>query len=478
MTDEDRLRSRLHSAASGMPVGSGSVAGVRARAAQLQRRRNAMRGGAGAFALVAVALVGIVSLRNGGPGEFTDAAVATQQQEAADDMPTTTAAAAAAASESIEAAVVEEMAEEEMADAADDESATAAWGGSAAVSQDESASPEGDATGTTEPSVSETVEPAVSGGSENWNSDRADDGSSQAAVFATTVSVVKPPPQAEGDSMRYSFSGGHAVAQASDGWYAYDGTDWQSLGVPASVEVAAVDLTGAERFAILGVVQPLDCAVEHVVGVHTSEGWRFARIDDGTPPTVHSVLLRARVRITDTAIEVERTEILSLWEECADGSERPESSAAVAALLEDLELLGQITRQSWLSVPLESDISEHWLRIAHDDAHTAALSESELDWIHAAAPSFTVPAIELEDSREQRADDAKISLHETTILDVLTKVEVSDGTAWLHHGDQSWEVCPIPDVDAAHGEIGWAGNHLAVIVGTPEQRLYLLERTE
>ena len=469
MTDEDRLRSRLHRAASSMPVGSGSVAGVQARAAQLQRRRNAMRGGAGAFALVAVALVGIVSLRNGGPRELSDASVATGQQVAADDMPATTAAAAA---ESADEMVVEEMAaEEEMAEEADEASSTvtpAREDGSGRVQQESSDS---DATGTTEPPVSETVEPAVSGESENWST-------APPAVFATTVSVVKPPDEAQGDTMRYSFSGGHAVAQASDGWYAYDGTDWQSLGVPASLEVVAVDLSTAERFAILGVVRPLECALEHVVGVHTSEGWRFARIDDGTPPIVHSVLLDARVRITDTAIEVERTELLSLWEECADGSEQAAPSAEFARLLEDLELLGEVTRQSWVAVPLEPDSAGHWLRIAHDDAHAAALRDSELDWIHTVAPRFTVPAVDLEHPLEREGDDARVSLHETTILDVVTKVEVSDGTAWLYHGDQSWEVCPIPDVDAAHGEIGWAGEHLAVIVGTPEQQLYLLERTK
>ncbi len=474
MTDEDRLRNRLHSAASGMPVGSGSVAGVQARAAQLQRRRNAMRGGAGAFALVAVALVGIVSLRNGGPGEFTDSAVATQQ-EAADDMPATTAAAAAAASESVEEMAIEAMAEEEMAE---EEPATATVTGSAVTSQDQPEPSGGAETVTTEPPVSETVEPAVSGESENWNSAQSDDGSPKAAVFATAVSVVKPPPQAQGGTMSYSFSGGHAVAQASDGWYAYDGTDWQTLGVPASLEVAAVDLSASERFAILGVVRPLACAVEHIVGVQTSEGWRFARIEDGTPSIVHSVLLDAQVRVLDNAIEVERTELLSLWEECADGTEQTAPSAEVAGLLEDLELLGEVTRQSWLSVPLEPDVAGHWLRIAHDDAHAAALRESDLDWIHTVAPRLTVPAVELEDSLERRGDDARFSLHETTILDVVTKVEVSDGTAWLHHGDQTWEVCPIPDVDAAHGEVGWAGEHLAVIVGTPEQQLYLLERTE
>lgn len=476
MTAEDRLRSRLRSAASGMPVGQGSVTGVQARAAMLQRRRNAMRGGAGAFALVAVALVGIVSLRNSGPGEFSDSAVATGQQEAADAMPATTAAIPESAVAGEMAA--EESAEEEMADDADDAFVTLAQASDDGSEQVQQESLEDVATGVTAPPLSETVEPAVGGASENWTSAQPDGGSATAAVFATTVSVVKPPDEAEGGSMRYSFSGGHAVAQASDGWYAYDGTDWQSLGVPANVEVVAVDLSGAERLAILGVVQPLDCAVKHVVGVHTSDGWRFARIDDGTPPSVHSELLDARVRVTHAAIEVERTELLSLWEECSDGSEQAAPPAETAGLLEDLELLGEVTRQSWLSVPLEPDFAGHWLRIAHDDAHAAALRESELDWMHAVAPRLTVPAVKLERPAEREGDDVRVALHETTILDVVTKVEVADGTAWLHHGDQSWEVCPIPDVDLAHGEIGWAGEHLAVIVGTPEQQLYLLERTE
>ena len=71
MTAEDRLRDRLRGAASSVPVGSGSLADVQARAAQLQRRRNAVRGSVGAFALVAVAAIGVVSLRDGGIDEFS-----------------------------------------------------------------------------------------------------------------------------------------------------------------------------------------------------------------------------------------------------------------------------------------------------------------------------------------------------------------------------------------------------------------------
>lgn len=472
MTAEDRLRSRLHSTASSLPVGSGSVAGVQARAAQLQRRRNAVRGSAGAFALVAVALVGVVSLRDGERGGLSESGVATEQQDATDAMPVAVTAAAPGD-------VVEEMAADEMAEMADDadEMVTLTAAADDGLERDEPEAGDAAETAVTVPVDGETVEPEA-GESENWNSAQPEASSAKAAVFAASVSIVKPPDEAEGRSMRYSFSGGHAVAQASDGWYAYDGTVWQSLGVPASLEVVAVDLSAAERLAILGVVRPLDCAVEHVVGVQTSEGWSFARIDDGTPPIVHSVLVDARVRVTDSAIEVERTELLSLWAECAVGSEQPAWSADVAGLIEDLELVGELTRQSWLSVPLEPDFAGHWLRIAHGDAHAAALGQSELEWTHAVAPRLTMPAVALDDPLERRDDVAAFSLHETTILDVATKVEVADGTAWLHHGDQSWEVCPIPDADAAHGEIGWAGEHLAVIVGTPEQRLYLLERTE
>ena len=64
------------------------------------------------------------------------------------------------------------------------------------------------------------------------------------------------------------------------------------------------------------------------------------------------------------------------------------------------------------------------------------------------------------------------------MLEVTTSVEVSDGMALLRRGDQTWEVCPIPDVEEAHGEIGWAGENLAVVVGKPEQTLFVVERTE
>ena len=64
------------------------------------------------------------------------------------------------------------------------------------------------------------------------------------------------------------------------------------------------------------------------------------------------------------------------------------------------------------------------------------------------------------------------------MLEVATSVEVSNGVAVLRRGDQAWDVCPIPDTDEAHGEIGWAGEHLAVVVGKPEQTLFVIQRTE
>ena len=455
MTAEDRLRSQLRDAGASMLVGSGSLAGVQARAAQLQRRRNAVRGGVGAFALVAVAAVGLVSLRNGGVEDFATS-VETDAQSELEGMPAVTQASSA---ESVD---LDEMVEDEVFETAPSES----------MSAEESFEEQIEVAAASEDSVEDP--PAVSDGAET--SEGVSSSASEGAVFATAVSAVSPPAQAEGVAMRYSFSGAHAVAQAADDWYAYDGSQWQSVGLPENIEVVAVDLSGSERIAILGVVRPLECAIEHVVGVKTADGWSFARIDDDTPPMVNSELLGARIRVTDSAVEVERTEQLTLFDECADPEEYADPFGDAAKLVADLEQLGEIQRQSWLVAELEPDFAQHWPRVASDDAPAAALQGSELRWTATEAPLYTVKARELTAARSTTDDAIAVALHETMMLEVATSVEVSDGMAVLRHGDQTWDVCPIPDPDEAHGEIGWAGEHLAVVVGKPEQTLFVVKR--
>ena len=456
MTAEDRLRSQLRDAAASMPVGSGSLGGVQARAAQLQRQRNAVRGGVGAFALVAVAAVGLVSVRNGGIEDFA-VSVETDAQSDMGVVPVVTQASSAESSD------FDDMAEDEFFEAA----------------AEESTSDEG--------SFDEPFEGAAATEDSAGDSLAADDGeqlvpasggAGEGAVFAEAVSVVTPPAEAEGAVMRYSFSGGHAVARAADDWYAYDGSRWRSVGLPEGIEVVAVDLSGSERMAILGVVRPFECAVEHVVGVKTADGWSFARIDDGTPPMVNSEVLGASVRVTDSAVEVERTERLWLYDGCADPEEYADASGDAGKLVADLEQLGEVQRQSWLVAELEPDFAQHWPRVASGDAPAAALEGSGLQWTGTEAPRYTVQARELTAALPSTDDATAVALHETTMLEVATSVEVSNGMAVLRHGDQAWDVCPIPDPDEAHGEIGWAGEHLAVVVGKPEQTLFVVERTE
>ena len=467
MTAEDRLRRRLRSAASAMPVGPGSVDDVQARAARLQRRRNAMRGGAGAFALVAIALVGVVSLRNGDLGELTDSTVATGQQEAAEAMPAATAAIAAGADE-------EEMAEESGVELA----------GAAATSDDalqqDAAEQTQETAGGVVPPDSETLEPEAADESENWESTPPPSSDPEAAVFATTVSIVKPPPQAEGAEMRYSFSGQHAVVQVADNWYAFDGADWQSVGLPDDLEVLAVDLSGPGRIAVFGVVQPFECTREQVVAVRTDQQWSYVRVDDDTPPTVGWELLDARLRVTDTAIELERVERLWLDEQCADPSEYEAPTGAAADLLADLAQLGEIHRESWPYASLDGGFAARWPEVARSDAHAAATSGADLEWTTMNPPKYTVPALQLVPSRSADGGAATVALHETTVMDVATTVHVSHGMAMLQRGEQTWEVCPIPDeeLDRVNGEIGWAGEHLAVVVGKPEQTLFLVERAQ
>ncbi len=473
MTDEDLLRGRLRSAASEMPVGSGSLAGVQARAAQLQRRRNAVRGGMGAFALVAVALVGVVSLRGGGLDELTDSVVAAEQQEAAEPMSATTAAVAFSIAE-------EEMAEEEIADEAAAEIVTAATASDDDSQQDAAELSEDATAGAATPPVGETLEPATAGESENWDGKPPARSDPAAAVFATTVSVVNPPPEAEGADMRYSFSGAHAVARAAGSWYAFDGADWQSVGLPDDMEVVAVDLSGSGRIAVLGVVRPLDCAREQVVAVRTGEQWSYVRVDDDTPPTVGWELLDARIRVTDTAIELERAERLWLDEQCAGPAEHEAPTGAAAELVAELEELGEIWRDSWPLARLDGGFADRWPQMARSDADAAAASGAGLDWTTMSPPTYMVPALQLTPSRSADGGTAAVALHETAVMDVATAVHVSHGMAMLRRGGQTWEVCPIADeeLDHVNGEVGRAGGHLAVVVGKPEQTLFIVERTE
>ena len=464
MTGEDRLRSHLQHTAASLPTGPGSLSAVHARAAQMQRRRNAVRGGAGAFALVAVAAIGIVSLQDRGVQDYATDADAASEDFASEDF-----------------AVEEQTPLGTVGDFADD------GDDSLAGAQDPSGSVEDfeRAEESDEPEVAMATEAQTSpqdteaDASQTSDESPSSDSDGRSAVFASAVSAIAPPAEAEGTSMRYSFSGAHALARSDDEWYAYDGAQWQLVGLPENIEVVAVDLSGSERIAILGVVRPFECAIEHVVGVSTADGWSFARIDDGTPPMVNSELLHARVRVTDSAVEVERIERLWLYDECADPQEYADPSGDAAELVADLEQLGEIQRQSWLVAEFEPDFTQHWPRVASDDASAAALQRSELQWTRTEAPLYTVEARELTAAARPSVDDAiAVALHETTMLEVATSVEVSDGMAVLRRGDQSWDVCPIPDVDEVHGEIGWAGEHLAVVVGKPEQTLFVVKRTE
>lgn len=478
MTAEDRLRDRLRGAASSMPVGSGSLAGVQARAAQLQRRRNAVRGSVGAFALVAVAAIGVVSLRDGGIDEFSTTMADSGDAAEVAAVPAMTAAAA------FGVATDDMAAEDDMADEAAADIVTAAAASDNESHQDESEMSQdaaaGGATPPATPPLSETVEPATAGESENRDGTPAARSDPEAAVFGTTVSIVKPPAEMEGADMSYSFSGGHALARSGGNWYAHDGADWQSLGSPGDIEVVAVDLSESGRIAVLGVVRPLECDRAQVVAVRTGDGWSYVRVDDDTPSAVGWDLLDARIRVTDTAVELERVEHLWLDERCADASLPETLTEPAARLIADLELLGEILRTSWPAALLDGGFAARWPDVASSDAHVAAASGADLDWTAASSPTYTTAAQPLPPSQPRDDGAVAVALHETTIMNVATTVHVSGGMAMLMRGDQMWEVCPIPDEELhqVHGQVGQAGEHLAVVVGKPDQTLFMVERTE
>ena len=191
-----------------------------------------------------------------------------------------------------------------------------------------------------------------------------------------------------------------------------------------------------------------------------------------------SELVHARVRVTDRAVEVERTERLRLNDDCADAPGSSELTPEAVELVSELADLDEVQRQSWLVASFEPDFGTHWPSVASDDAHGAVAQRSDLSWAPASNPLYTVTARELAPARSPEDEALSVELHRTTMLDVDTTVEVSAGMALLKHGDQSWEVCPIPDVEQANGEVGWAGEHLAVVVGKPEQTLFVIQRAE
>ena len=412
MTAQDRLRSHLQHTAASLPTGPGSLSAVRARAAQMQRRRNAVRGGAGAFALVSVQDRGVQD--------------SVADPETADDFDEPQIATATEADEL----------------------------------------PQG-----TDAAESQSFDEGRRSDSDLGGSDGG------GVVFAAAVSVVAPPPDAAQSQISYSFSGGYALARAEDDWYAYDGVDWQSVGLPEGIEIGAVDVSAPDRVAAFGVVRPSACVVAHVVAARTPQGWGYVRVDDGTPPTVASELLDARVRVTETAIELERTERLWFDVECGDVAEYPQPSGDAAVLVAELEQYGEITRRSWLHAPLEPDFESQWGAVADDEAHSAALKRAALVWTPS-RPTRISAALRLTENSTTADEATSILLDEAMIHEVATSVHVAGGTAWLSRGGQVWEVCPIPDPDEALAEIGWAGENLAVIVGKPEQTLFVVERTE
>ena len=489
VTDEDLLRGRLRSAASQMSVGAGSLAGVEARATQLQRRRNAVRAGTGAFALVAVALVGVVSLGDGKRSDLTDSVVAAEQlqggepesapsagvafsiaeQDVADDLAPGEMAAQEVAADEVapDEMAAREMADEELApgEMAADEIALDDMAPEDMAADDMAA----------EELAPETVEPTFAGPAENRDSTPLGGSDTGTVVFATTVSIVQPPSGIEGAQMHYSFSGAHALARTGGNWYAYDGAHWQPVGLPGDMEVVAVDVSRSGRIAVFGVVRPLECGAEQVVAVLTGDKWSYVRVDDDTPPTVGWELLDARVRVTDAAIELERVERLWLDEQCESSSQDEASAGAAAKLVADLAEAGEIQRASRPLARLDGGFAHRWPHVARSDAHSAAASHAGLEWTTLSPPRYSVPALRLTPSRS-----ADGPLHETTVMDVATTVHVRGGMARLQRGGQTWEVCPIADeeLDHVNGEVGRAGQHLAVVVGKPEQTLFIVERAE
>ena len=369
MTVEDRLRSGLRGAAESMPTTAGSLAGVQARAVQLQRRRTAMRGSAGVLALVAVAAVGIATVRSGGSDDY---ATSTDAVESAD-------VAAAFADESEGAAVGETaFPAEDMGAGAEFESEEAAF---AAVAPTTTVvmSAESEATAATEATVvitqDDATESAPSSGVASGD-ERGDESHGQGDSGAAE--------SAGGDAGGGEFAGGDCGDAATSGDTA----------------------TGGD-------------AGEHDLPLTISP-----RADAGDDSA--SCVSAARVIFAPAGTD----------------------PADVHYFIHGGHLLARA--------------ADVWL------AHNG-------NWWYEVAPPATLPTSPIPGGR---AGPASVVLHETVMLGVATSVEVSDGVAWLVRGDRVWKLGPIPDSEQAYAEVGWADRHLAVIVGVPEQVLYLVERLD
>ncbi len=478
MSTEDRLRSWLHSAASSMSVGSASLSDVQRRAARLQRRRNVTRGGLGVCALVAVAAIGVGIVRSGQLGDLTSTVNGGSDEE----MQTSAVAEAA------EIDIAQDMwrGVEPGSDAAPPTSVVRV--ASSEPSRDEATESSASIAG---PSDGERADSQISDAtSEETSDDSAQlgetaSGSStqEVAEFSTTVRVVTPPQTAEDGHWQYWFSGAHAVTQAANQWYTFDGEAWTSVGLPADLKVVAVDLSTSGRSAILGVVRPLECHREQVIGVFAGGNWSYVRVNNDVPTMVRRDLLDARIRVTDTAIEIERLEYLWLDEACAEDETLSSESLQ---LVEDLQRLGDFYRMSWLHVPLDGGFAERWPAVASADANTAAQADARLDWIRTRPPQNSINAPPPLKERRPASDDVdsqgagSLILHQTVVGGVEAMVHVVDGSAILERGSQIWEICPVSDeeLDYVFGVIGSAGEHLAVVIGKPEQELFIVERSQ
>lgn len=280
-----------------MPTATGSLADVQARAARLQRRRTAMRGSAGVFALAVVAAIGAMTVR-GGSDDF---AISADADDAAADAASMTVDAALPAEElsraeqagADEAAFAStasaEMAEIAAAETETEESDAAAVLESAPMT-DRDAEPEAVPAGDDAAGEAEGDEPGLrSGAGEAGIADEGDSagaavpqlpptispqdfGTDDDAVFAPSPTVVSPPTAAAPAEVRYFLSGGFALAQAGDDWFAYNGAQWQQVAPP---EPAPAEPVRGGRSAAGAVVlaETMLLGVTASVEVYDGVGW-------------------------------------------------------------------------------------------------------------------------------------------------------------------------------------------------------------
>jgi hypothetical protein len=260
MTFDDRVRRHLRDMGAEMSVPDGRLIDVRRRAVQRTRRRQAVRGGLGACAVVAVVGLSAVML-DSGAGDDIDVTVAGTGQVPEPSAPVT----------------VTDSAEDAPAD-----EAGATPGASSGVTTPERA---------VDDAEPEDTAPAETGL-------RTASTTTEGGTDTRPATWVQFAPPAAATAVSYDLVGGRLIARVGDRWHYDAGEGWKDLPkAPVAFASAAVafDLDGVVN--LIGAVDDGPCANALALATRDGSSWTVEVIDDSLPPGVGRVVVDARLRV-------------------------------------------------------------------------------------------------------------------------------------------------------------------------------------